>query len=49
MMWLVKIIQDGTVLSEERFNTSEGAQYWAKQYLRTNRLKDCDISIKLSN
>jgi len=49
MMWLVKIIQVETVLSEERFNTFEGAQYWAKQYLRTNKLKDCDISIKLSN
>jgi len=49
MMWLVKIIQNGKVLNEERFNTPDGAKYWAKQYLRTNRLTDCDISIQLSN
>jgi hypothetical protein len=49
MMWLVKIIQGETVLGEERFNTFEGAMCWGKQYLRTNKLKDCDISIKLSN
>jgi hypothetical protein len=49
MMWLVKIIQDGKVLGEERFNTPDGARCWANQYLRTNRLKDCTVSIKLSN
>ena len=50
MMWLVKIIQDGSVLTEERFNTSYGARAYANQYIRTNRLANsCQVSITLSN